>query len=93
MDRKKRIHELLSKMADELLCYIEEQEPYSQDRWVPSVHIKKELSLNLACVPKNNKQYGEKGWLLAILARMLEDQGRIEHQKVGNRAFFRSLKS
>jgi hypothetical protein len=93
MDRKKRIHDLLSKMADDLLGYIKEQELFYQDRWVPSVYIKKELNLNLVCVPKNNKQYGEKGWLLAILARMLEDQGRIEHHKVGNRAFFRSLKS
>jgi len=91
MDRKQRIHNLLSKMSDELFEYIKEQKSLDKDGWVPSVQIKKALELNLVCVPKNNKQYGEKGWLLAILARILEDEGRIEHHKVGNRAFFRLL--
>ena len=91
MDRKHRIHELLAKMSDEVLEFIKEKEASYKDRWVPSVHIKKALDLNFVCVPKKNKQYGEKGWLLAILARILEDKGRIEHHKIGNRAFFRSI--
>ena len=78
-------------MSDEVFEYIKEKEPFYKDRWVPSVHIKEALELNLVCVPRNNKQYGEKGWLLAILARILEDEGRIEHHKIGNRAFFRSI--
>jgi hypothetical protein len=91
MDRKQRIHDLLSKMSGEVFEHIKEYESFHKDGWVPSVHIKEALELNLVCVPKNNKQYGEKGWLHAILARILEDEGRIEHHKVGNRAFFRSL--
>ena len=91
MDRKERIHEMLAKLAQEVLEYIKEKESSYKDRWVPSIHIKKALDLNFVCVPKNNKQYGEKGWLLAILARILEDKGQIEHNKIGNRAFFRSL--
>jgi len=91
VDRKQRIHELLSKMSDEVFEYIKEKEASYKDGWVPSAYIKEVLELNFVCVPKNNKQYGEKGWLLAILARILEDNGRIEHHKIGNRAFFRSI--
>ncbi len=91
MDRKQKIHELLAKMSDEVLEYIKEIETSYKHRWVPSVDIKKALELNFDCVPKNNKQYGEKGWLLAILARILEDKGCIEHRKIDNRAFFRSI--
>src|SRR5690606_35937529 len=39
---------------------------------------------------EGSTQYGPKGWLFAILARMLEDQGRLEHKKVGSRSFCRS---
>ena len=93
MERKQKIHGLLNNMADELLAYIKEKETSFKDRWVPSTHIKKELDLNFVCVPKNNKQYGEKGWLLAILARILEDRGLVEHNKIDNRAYFRSASS
>ena len=91
MDRKQRIHDLLLKMSDEVNEYIKEQGPLYQDGWVPSVLIKKALELNFVCVPKDNKQYGEKGWLFAILARILEDKGRIEYRKVAERAFYRSF--
>jgi hypothetical protein len=43
-------------------------------------------------VPREGEQYGEKGWLFAILARMLEDEGLVEYRKDGNRAFYRSRK-
>jgi hypothetical protein len=78
-------------MSDEVFEYIKEKETSYKERWVPSAHIKNALELNFDCVPKHNKQYGAKGWLLAILARILEDHGRIEHRKRGNRAFFRSI--
>jgi len=91
MDRKKRIHGLISKIADELFQFIKEEGPSFKDGWVPSIKIKESLELNFLCVPKHNKQYGEKGWFLAILARMLEDEERIEHRKFGNRAFFRII--
>lgn len=90
MQRKQRIHDLLGKMADELFEYIKDNENAYKDRWVPSIHIKKDLDLNFVCVPRNNKQYGEKGWLFAILSRILEDRELIEHLKIGNRAFSRT---
>jgi len=90
MKHKEAIHALLDEMARELLEFIRENESSYGERWVPSVDIKRELSLNLVCVPKKNTQYGEKGWLLAILARILEDKDLIEHKKAGNRAYFRS---
>ena len=91
MDRKQKIRELLSMMSDEVFECIREKETSYKDRWVPSVHLKDALDLNKVCVPKSNKQYGEKGWLFAILARILEDEGRIEHYKIGNRAFYRTI--
>lgn len=90
MDRKQKIHDLLHNMADELLAYIKEQEHNYEDGWVPAVHVKRALDLNFMAVPKQNKQYGEKGWLLQVLARMLEDKGLLLHKKLGNRAFYRS---
>ena len=52
--------------------------------------IKQSLALNFVAVPKGGKQYGEKGWLFAILARILEDRGLLEHNKNGSRAFYRA---
>jgi hypothetical protein len=43
--------------------------------------IKNALELNFLAVPKEGEQYGEKGWLFAILARMLEDKGFVDHKK------------
>ena len=91
MDRKKNIHDMLNKISIEILEFIKENESFFTDRWVPSVHIKKSLDLNFVSVPKANKQYGEKGWLFAIMARMLEDQGLVKYKKIGNRAFYRSI--
>lgn len=88
--RKNKIHSLLKECADELYSYIKEVET-SQDRWVAATMIKENLGLNFPSVPKANTQYGDKGWLFAILARMLEDWGRIEYKKNGNRAFYRTI--
>ena len=56
MNRKQRIHELLSKMSDEVFEYIREKKTSYKDGWVPAAHIKTALELNFVCVPKNNKQ-------------------------------------
>jgi hypothetical protein len=93
MDRKNAIHSLLKVMAFEVFEFIRETEPSFENRWVPAVDIKNSLDLNFVAVPIENEQYGEKGWLFAILARMLEDQGVVEYQKVGNRAFYRTKKT
>lgn len=90
MERKKIIHNLLEAVAFELLSFIKENESKYPERWVPSAYIKEKLELNFVAVPIQNTQYGEKGWLFAILARMLEDSELVEYKKTGNRAFYRS---
>jgi hypothetical protein len=90
MDRKTAIRSLLNIMAFELLEHIRECEPSFESRWVPAAEVKNALELNFVAVPKQGEQYGEKGWLFAILARMLEDQNLVEYHKEGSRAFYRT---
>jgi len=90
MDRKAAIHRLLKEAAVELLEFIKEQESSFDERWVPAADIKNALDLNFVAVPKKGKQYGEKRWLFATLARMLEDQSLVEYRKQDSRAFYRS---
>lgn len=90
MNRKDAIHGLLKVIAFELLEFIRESESSHEDRWVPAADIKNILKLNLIAVPIENVQHGEKGWLFAILARMLEDEKLVEYKKEDNRAFYRT---
>jgi hypothetical protein len=90
VDHKSKIHDHIQAAADELLAFVRSSESSYQERWVPAVQIKDALELNFAAVPQQGNQYGPKGWLFAIMARILEDQGRLEHKKVGSRAFFRT---
>jgi len=94
MNHKENLHRLLQAAAIELLAFIRESEAQFQadDYWVPASEIKSKLELNFVAVPKSGKQYGEKGWLFATLARMLEDQGLVEYQKIGSRAYYRSAR-
>jgi hypothetical protein len=94
VSRKQAIHHLLNDAALELLAFIEERQPHfkSQECWVPAAELKRELELNFVAVPKEGKQYGEKGWVFASLMRMLEDQGLVEYRKSGSRAYCRSLR-
>ncbi len=94
MSHRDNIHRLLQATANELLAFIRESEvQYSEeDSWVPATEIKNKLKLNFVAVPKSNQQYGEKGWLFAILARILEDQGLVEYQKIGSRAYYRTTR-
>lgn len=91
MDRKALIHNHLKMIANELLAYIQENEAKYPEKWMPASDIKKALDLNFVAVPKQNAQYGEKGWLFAILARMLEDNNQVEFKKEGSRSFYRAL--
>ncbi|MBZ4187247.1 hypothetical protein K7B09_13035 [Thermomonas sp. RSS23] len=90
VDHKKQIHSHIQAAADELLSFVRSSESAHHEGWVPAVQIKDALALNFVAVPQQGSQYGPKGWLFAILARILEDQGRLEHKKVGSRAFFRT---
>lgn len=90
MNSEERVQNLINELAQEVLSYIKSHEPSNKERWVPASHIKKSLSLNFVAVPRENIQYGAKGWLFAILARILEDQGQVEYKKVDTRAYYRS---
>jgi len=90
MSRKDRIHNHVKSISNEILDYIKENEPSSSERWVASSKIKNELGLNLVAIPLVNKQYGPKGWLFGIAARLLEDKGLLEYKKISNRAYYRS---
>jgi hypothetical protein len=89
MNHKDKIHQLLRECALIILNFVKEREPFHQDRWVPIVEVKSALDLNFVAVPKDSKQYGEKGWLFAILARMLEDSGELEYKREGARSYCR----
>jgi len=89
-ERKAAIHGHIEAASLELLEFVKERMPLSADGWVPASEIKQSLALNFVAVPKGGKQYGEKGWLFAILARILEDRGLLEHNKNGSRAFYRA---
>lgn len=91
MSCKKTIHGLIAQTANELLAFIKEQESLHPDRWVPDSLVKQALDLNFAAVPQANKQYGEKGWLFATFARLLEDEKKLAYRKVSGRAFYRSI--
>lgn len=90
--RKDRIRKMVRQLASEVYEFIQESEGEYPDRWVPAADIKNTLGLRYSVVPRSRIQYSEKGWLFAILARMLEDDGRLEYKKVGSRAFYRSRK-
>ena len=91
MTHKDNIHDLIKKISDEVLSFIKEEESNFKDRWVPAAHIKNSLDLSFVAVPRANKQYGEKGWFFAIIARILEDQNKIDYKKDGSRAFYRTV--
>lgn len=92
MVHRDRIHGLLGECAEEVLAFIKEREPLHAERWVPAAEVKTTLQLNFVPYPKDSEQRGEKGWLFAILARMLEDAGRLEYRRVGSRSFCRSIR-
>lgn len=91
MNRKEKIHQLLTEAADEILAFIKESESAYRDRWMPAADIKNRLGLMLPAVPQQNEQYGAKGWLFATLMRSLEDRNQVEFKKeANNRTFYRS---
>jgi hypothetical protein len=87
MSRKDTVQSLIQQLTNEIYEFIKENEPLAKDGWVPTATIKNKLDLNFVCVPKANKQYGPKGWVFAAMARILEDQDRIEYKKIGKNSF------
>lgn len=90
MNRKERIHEHIDAIADEVLGEIKTREGLHPDRWVPASDVKNALELNFVCVPQAGTQYGERGWLFGIIARLLEDRNLVEFSKAGSRSYYRS---
>lgn len=90
MVRKSKIHQHINAITDEILAHIKDNEAFSPDRWVPASEIKNELDLYFVSVPSQGKQYGKKGWLFAIMARLLEDKDLVEFKKAGSRSYYRS---
>ena len=90
MNRKNKIHALLAECSQEVLEFVRERESLHPDGWVPATEVKASLQLNFVPYPKSSEQHGEKGWLFAIFARMLEDQGKLEYKREGSRSYCRS---
>jgi hypothetical protein len=90
MKHKEELHALIQACADVLLDYIKNSGANHPDRWVPVAEIKRALDINFVAVPVANTPRGEKGWFFAILARILEDQGRLEYERRGSRSFCRA---
>ena len=90
MNRRERVQEHIDAIANEVLEEIKAREGLHPDRWVPASDIKNHLELNFVCVPTAGKQYGERGWLFGILARLLEDRDLVEFNKNGSRSYYRS---
>ena len=87
MKRKDKVQSLIQQLANEIYEFIKENESGVDEGWVPIAKIKNDLELKFVCVPKDNKQYGPKGWVFAAIARILEDQNRILYKKIGYRSF------
>ncbi len=90
LTRKQRVQGHIRALSEEVLAEIKDREGLHPDRWVPAGEVKAALELNFVCVPKAGRQYGEKGWLFAILARLLEDRELVEFKKFGSRSYYRS---
>jgi hypothetical protein len=81
MKSKDRIHDLLRECCREVLAYIRERESLYPDGWVPATDVNDGLEINFSAVPKNSQDpSGQRGWLFATFARMLEDEGRVQYE-------------
>lgn len=93
MTKRGRIHDLLKECCQEVLAYVREREPLYSDGLVPATDVNDGLEINFSAVPKNSKDpSGQKGWLFATFARMLEDDGSLEHHKKGTRSYYRVIR-
>ena len=93
MHSKDKIHGLLQECCNEVLAYIRQRESLYADGLVPATDVNEGLGINFSAVPKKSKDpMGQKGWLFATFARMLEDAGLLEHHKKGSRSYYRALR-
>ena len=91
MSQKAQIDRLLIQMSEQVMSYILEVESGFPERWVPATHLKSQLGLKRDSYPVGNEIQSKTGWLFAILVRILEEGGKVEFQKQGNRSYYRSV--
>lgn len=92
MDPKDKIHDLLRDCCHEVFSYIRQRETLHADGWVPATDVNEGLEINFSAVPKNSQDpSGQKGWLFATFARMLEDEGKLQYEKRNGRSFYKSI--
>lgn len=91
MESKKRIRGFIDDAASELHTFILKRQCTEPEGWVAAAEIKKMLELDLPAGPKSGGQ-GQRGWLFATLARLLEDKGQLQHKKGTNgRSFYKAV--
>lgn len=89
MNHKNQIDRLMSDMNDVVVSFMELHSTSFQDGWIPITFIKDNLDLNKDSYPQGSKTQGKRGWFFAVLARSLEDQGRVEYKNDGKNSFCR----
>lgn len=90
MSHKDKVAEFFDAMAAEVCSFIKESESVFSEGWVPAAYIKEQLDLKKFSYPQSNEIDNKTGWLFAIIARYLEDQGKVTFKKVGSRSFYKS---
>jgi len=89
MNHKKEIDDLFDEMCNVMESFIELHTDSYLDGWIPITLIKNNLDLNKDSYPQHSKTQGKSGWFFAVLARALEDQGRIQYRNDGKHSFCR----
>ena len=89
MNRKQKVQEYFQLMSNEVLGFIKESESGFPGGWVPAAYIKDQLDLKKSSYPQGNEIDNKTGWLFATIARHLEDQNRVDFEKIGSRSFYK----
>jgi hypothetical protein len=89
MSHKSKDHELFGLMSNEVFAFIKESESGFPESWVPATYIKDQLELKKSSYPQDNKIDNKTGWLFATIARHLQDENRVDFQKIDSRSFYK----
>ena len=94
MTTKDKIHDLLKECCQEVLAYVREREPLYPDGLVPATDVNEGSRYSTLALFQETLKIlpGQKGWLFATFARMLEDDGSLEHRKKGTRSYYRVVR-
>lgn len=76
--------------AYQLLALLQERELARPDRWVPAGELASYANLDLPAQPKPVPGSGQKVSLTSVLARYLEDHGRLEARHEDGKTWYRS---